>query len=95
MYDVITSIEFTCNFITITSSKITDKTVLPTSQLVDKYIQQTHAQTHNQYTLEMVDLFEVDRLGEKEGFQDVGNRSGDPLSHYMLYILRVTVAMVS
>ena len=43
---------------------------------MEKYIRQTHAKTHNQYHLEVLDVFEVDRQGEKEGFKDVGNRSG-------------------
>ncbi len=44
--------------------------------LVDKYMQQTHAKTHNQYSLQLVDLFAVDRDREAEQFKDVGNRFG-------------------
>ncbi len=42
--------------------------------LVEKYMRQTHAKTHNQYTLQLLDLFAVDRDGEAEQFKDVGNR---------------------
>ena len=42
--------------------------------LVEKYMRQTHAKTHSQYRLELVDLFQVEREGEKEEFKDVGNR---------------------
>ncbi len=49
----------------------------PCTQLVDKYVHQTHARTHNQYKLEVVDVFEIEREGERAVFQDVGNRSGN------------------
>ena len=42
--------------------------------LIEKYVKQTHAKTHNQYWMEVTDVFEMERNGEKEGFKDVGNR---------------------
>lgn len=42
--------------------------------LVEKYMRQTHAATHNQYSLKLLDLFEVHKDTEQEGFKDVGNR---------------------
>ncbi len=42
--------------------------------LVEKYMRQTHATTHNQYHLELLDLFSVEREGETEQFTDKGNR---------------------
>lgn len=42
--------------------------------LVDKYMRQTHAKTHNQYKLQLLDLFAVERGDEKDSFKDVGNR---------------------
>ena len=45
-----------------------------TFQLIEKYVRQTHAKTHNQYKLKVMDVFEVNRHGEEEQFKDVGNR---------------------
>ena len=42
--------------------------------LVEKYVKQTHAKTHGQYRMEVTDVFEMERNGEKEVFKDVGNR---------------------
>ena len=42
--------------------------------LIEKYVKQTHAKTHNQYRMEVTDVFEMERNGEKEAFTDVGNR---------------------
>ncbi|XP_064404222.1 poly [ADP-ribose] polymerase 2-like isoform X3 [Halichondria panicea] len=42
--------------------------------LVEKYMRQTHAGTHNQYTMQLLDLFSVEREGEAEQFTDKGNR---------------------
>lgn len=32
--------------------------------IIEKYVKQTHAQTHNLYDLEIEDVFKVDRKGE-------------------------------
>ena len=45
-----------------------------TFQLVEKYVRQTHGKTHTQYTLEVLDVYALEREGEVEGFSDVGNR---------------------
>ncbi|CAI9730721.1 [ADP-ribose] polymerase 1-like [Octopus vulgaris] len=37
--------------------------------LITKYVQNTHAVTHNQYGLEVVDAYRLERLGEKERFR--------------------------
>ena len=42
--------------------------------MVEKYVKQTHAKTHSQYRMEVVDVFEMDRGQEKAAFNDVGNR---------------------
>ena len=42
--------------------------------LIEKYVKQTHAKTHSQYRMEVTDVFEMERSGEKEAFNDVGNR---------------------
>ena len=42
--------------------------------LIEKYVKQTHAKTHNQYRMEVTDVFAVERNREKEAFNDVGNR---------------------
>jgi poly [ADP-ribose] polymerase len=43
-------------------------------QIIDKYLQSTHASTHQQYKMQIEDIFEVEKEGEKEGFNDVGNK---------------------
>ena len=43
-------------------------------QTVKKYLENTHAATHNQYSLEILDLFDLDKDGEAKRFIDVGNR---------------------
>ncbi|UJR31675.1 hypothetical protein I4U23_019156 [Adineta vaga] len=43
-------------------------------QLIDKYLQSTHASTHQQYKMQIEDIFEVDRDNEKQVFDDVGNK---------------------
>ncbi|KAI9192960.1 poly polymerase catalytic domain-containing protein [Polychytrium aggregatum] len=40
-----------------------------TWSLIDKYTQNTHAATHNQYNLEVLDVFEVARDGEEDRFK--------------------------
>ncbi|KAL5008566.1 hypothetical protein ScPMuIL_014147 [Solemya velum] len=59
-----------------TDFKVMDKT----SDIYDKlcgYVKNTHAATHNQYELEVMDIFEVAREGEKKRyrpFKDLHNR---------------------
>uniref|UniRef100_A0A0B7ABP7 Poly [ADP-ribose] polymerase n=1 Tax=Arion vulgaris TaxID=1028688 RepID=A0A0B7ABP7_9EUPU len=43
-------------------------------KLIDKYLKQTHASTHNQYKMELIDVFVCDKEGEDANFQDYGNR---------------------
>ncbi|GFO25409.1 poly [ADP-ribose] polymerase, partial [Plakobranchus ocellatus] len=43
-------------------------------QLVNKYLLETHASTHNQYKMELLELFDCDREGEGAAFLDYGNR---------------------
>lgn len=42
--------------------------------MVEKYLQNTHAKTHNQYKMKLLDVFDMTKHGEKERFHDVGNR---------------------
>lgn len=42
--------------------------------LVEKYVRQTHGKTHTQYTLQVLDIYALEREGEEEVFSDVGNR---------------------
>ncbi|XP_057290978.1 poly [ADP-ribose] polymerase 2-like isoform X2 [Hydractinia symbiolongicarpus] len=41
--------------------------------VVKRYTQNTHAKTHSQYTMEVVDVFEVIESPHNENFKDVGN----------------------
>lgn len=45
-----------------------------TYKLLNKYLQNTHATTHNQYKMEILDLFEIEKSGETDKFKDCGNR---------------------
>ena len=38
-------------------------------KLIDTYLQNTHAPTHTNYTLELIDLFRVQREGEAERYK--------------------------
>ncbi|XP_053402809.1 poly [ADP-ribose] polymerase 2-like [Mercenaria mercenaria] len=42
-------------------------------KMVETYLQNTHAKTHNQYKMKIIDIFDVSKHGEKERFNDVGN----------------------
>ncbi|XP_010785214.1 poly [ADP-ribose] polymerase 2-like [Notothenia coriiceps] len=45
-------------------------------QVVEKYLQSTHATTHNDYTMTVLDIFSVDRAGETSNFlSQMHNRS--------------------
>ena len=48
-------------------------------QLVEQYLQQTHAATHNQYKMKLLEVYDVEKKGEKEKFEDCGNRCVDIL----------------
>ncbi|XP_012940538.1 poly [ADP-ribose] polymerase 2 [Aplysia californica] len=41
---------------------------------INKYLQQTHAATHNMYKMELLDVYECQKDGEASQFQDFGNR---------------------
>lgn len=43
-------------------------------KLVDLYLQSTHAKTHNQYKMKLLEVYEVEKTGEKEKYLDHGNR---------------------
>lgn len=46
------------------------------SQAISQYLQSTHAPTHSDYTMTLLDVFEVEKEGEKEAFrEDLHNRS--------------------
>ncbi len=42
--------------------------------LIDKYLQSTHASTHQQYKMQIEDIFEIEKENEKKVFNDVGNK---------------------
>uniref|UniRef100_A0A6P8SJS6 Poly [ADP-ribose] polymerase n=1 Tax=Geotrypetes seraphini TaxID=260995 RepID=A0A6P8SJS6_GEOSA len=44
-------------------------------RVIEKYLQSTHAALHNDYTMTLLDVFEIEREGEKAVFrQDLANR---------------------
>ncbi|XP_071822124.1 poly [ADP-ribose] polymerase 2-like [Apostichopus japonicus] len=43
-------------------------------KMVQEYLTNTHAATHNQYTMQVMDLFEVDKDGETAAFKKLNNR---------------------
>lgn len=45
-----------------------------TFKLICDYVSKTHGQTHNAFSLKVLDVFEAERAREKERFVDHGNR---------------------
>ncbi|XP_054748686.2 poly [ADP-ribose] polymerase 2-like [Lytechinus pictus] len=43
-------------------------------KLIQSYVLNTHAKTHNQYTMTVDEVFDLEKEGEKSRFKDVGNR---------------------
>ena len=43
-------------------------------KLIEKYMTNTHAVTHNNYSLKLIDVFEAKKAVEQDRFQDFGNR---------------------
>lgn len=43
-------------------------------KMVKNYIQNTHAKTHAHYTMTVEEVFDLEKEGEKDRFNDVGNR---------------------
>lgn len=37
-------------------------------KVIEKYLQSTHAPTHSDYTMSVLDIFKVDREGESNNF---------------------------
>lgn len=42
--------------------------------IIEKYTQNTHAKTHNQYKMEILDVFEIAKCQQNQNFHDVGNK---------------------
>lgn len=42
--------------------------------IINKYLQSTHATTHQQYKMKIDQIFQIERDDEKEAIKDVGNR---------------------
>lgn len=38
-------------------------------KVIEKYLQSTHAPTHSDYTMTVLDIFTIDREGESNNFQ--------------------------
>lgn len=43
--------------------------------MIEAYLHLTHASTHNQYKMKLLDVYSVEKYNEKENFIDYGNRS--------------------
>ncbi|MGH0140553.1 UNVERIFIED_CONTAM: hypothetical protein FKN15_023221 [Acipenser sinensis] len=44
-------------------------------QILEKYLQSTHASTHSEYTMSLLDVFSIEKEGESEAFRrDINNR---------------------
>ncbi|KAL8613854.1 hypothetical protein ACOMHN_032844 [Nucella lapillus] len=43
-------------------------------QLMEQFLHKTHAMTHNQYKMKLLEVYQVEKQGEKEQFTDHGNR---------------------
>lgn len=44
------------------------------AKVIEKYLQSTHASTHSDYTMSVLDIFKLDREGENDGFLQLHNR---------------------
>ncbi|XP_032480415.1 poly [ADP-ribose] polymerase 2 isoform X2 [Phocoena sinus] len=56
-----------------TEKELSDKVQL--LEVISQYLQSTHAPTHSDYTMTLLDVFEVEKEGEKEAFrEDLHNR---------------------
>ncbi len=42
--------------------------------MIEDYVRNTHASTHNQYKMKVMDVFAVNKDREDKQFNDVGNR---------------------
>lgn len=42
-------------------------------QMIEDYLKNTHATTHNQYNMSVLDVFSMDKHGEDERFNNIGN----------------------
>ena len=42
--------------------------------MIETYVANTHAPTHNQYTMKVLNVFATEKEGETSSFKDVGNR---------------------
>ena len=52
--------------------------------MIAKYLENTHATTHNQYHMELQDVFALEH--EKKAFTDVGNR-------YVFHVFTLTATL--
>lgn len=56
-------------------------------KVIEKYLQSTHASTHSDYTMSVLDIFKLDREGENDGFLQLHNRTllwhGSRLSNWV------------
>ena len=43
-------------------------------QMLETYVKNTHAATHNQYTMKVMEVFDMEKENEKSNFKDYGNR---------------------
>jgi poly [ADP-ribose] polymerase 2/3/4 len=43
-------------------------------KLINEYLQKTHAPTHNNYKLKLLEVYEAKKLDEHKNFKDLGNR---------------------
>ena len=43
-------------------------------KIIEDYLLKTHAPTHNNYKLKLIDIFEATKDNESHNFKDVGNR---------------------
>jgi poly [ADP-ribose] polymerase len=62
-----------------------------TYKLIEKYLQSTHATTHQQYKMQIEEIFEVEKEGEKQNFKDVGNKM---LLWYVQFLYEVFYCIV-
>ncbi|KAK2191455.1 hypothetical protein NP493_53g17011 [Ridgeia piscesae] len=46
----------------------------PMFKVIEEYLKNTHAATHNQYSMKIEEIYSIDKDSEKQNFKDLGNR---------------------
>ena len=57
--------------------------------MIEKYVRQTHAPTHNMDRTEVCEVFEVEREGEEDQFNDLGNKYVVSIIYFIAEVIKL------